>query len=283
MGFQPRIKSRRTPNHEYTKPLRQKRKEKQQKTKPTRPLPQREPAKIQAVYEVTLKRLHTLGNQKFGTSPFSDHFNRWITNVTGVLCEFESNPDIGVDEQFIVERSQLLSKIGQQLEELRRKEATLSGHATNLANSRKHLEELKTEHLSRIRVLRVRKNREIRRLNGSITRLKKEQDEIIRTKTGFLSGIFGKDRDKLEEEITQKLADVQRQLELTVLKFKVAYDKFNEVYEEKQAPVLEQIKNLENQLDELETDGSLEERWFTCEGLIDAVNTFLQRKMLHLQ
>jgi hypothetical protein len=68
-----------------------------------------------------------------------------------------------------------------------------------------------------------------------------------------------------------------------VIKFKVANDKFNEVYEEKQAPVLEQIKNLENQIDELETDGSLEERWFTCEGLIDAVNTFLQRKMLHLQ
>jgi hypothetical protein len=35
-------------------------------------------------------------------------------------------------------------------------------------------------------------------------------------------------------------------------------------------------------IDAMETDGSLEERWFACEALADAVNTFLQRKAIQL-
>jgi hypothetical protein len=30
----------------------------------------------------------------------------------------------------------------------------------------------------------------------------------------------------------------------------------------------------------METDGSLEERWFACEALADAVNALMQRKKL---
>ena len=47
---------------------------------------------------------------------------------------------------------------------------------------------------------------------------------------------------------------------------------------EKRIPVLEEIKKFRRIIQTMETDGSLEERWFACEALIDAVNTFLQRK-----
>ncbi len=49
-------------------------------------------------------------------------------------------------------------------------------------------------------------------------------------------------------------------------------------YDQKRDPVLEEIKKFRRIIQTMETDGSLEERWFACEALIDAVNTFLQRK-----
>ena len=74
------------------------------------------PATEREVSELTLKQLHTLGSQKFGSSPFSEHFDRWLTNVTVVLDEFKSHPNIGVDDQFVNECAQTLSSIKNQLE-----------------------------------------------------------------------------------------------------------------------------------------------------------------------
>ena len=42
--------------------------------------------------------------------------------------------------------------------------------------------------------------------------------------------------------------------------------------------MIEEIKKYQKHIDDLEEDGSLEERWFACEALSDAVNMFLQRK-----
>jgi hypothetical protein len=41
---------------------------------------------------------------------------------------------------------------------------------------------------------------------------------------------------------------------------------------------LDEIKIFRRIIQKLETDDSLEERWFACEALIDSVNSFLQRK-----
>jgi hypothetical protein len=101
MGFQPRIRSRRTPNHEYTKPLREKRRPKQQKNKLVRQITQ-EDSTAQAVSQGTLKRLHNLGKQRFGSSPFSDHVDRWLANVLAVLSEFESDPNIMIDDSLLM-------------------------------------------------------------------------------------------------------------------------------------------------------------------------------------
>ena len=100
------------------------------------------------ISEGTLKRLHTLGNQKFGSSPFSQHFDRWLTDVTIVLSEFEAHPNMNVDDQFLKERSQTLSIIKQQLEDRRHKEASLEQEIRNLSDSRKNLEQIDTEYVS---------------------------------------------------------------------------------------------------------------------------------------
>lgn len=97
-------------------------------------------------------------------------------------------------------------------------------------------------------------------------------------KTGFFRGIPRKEREHREMEITQKLVDEQRAFELTTLEFKDSKEKLHDDYEQKTAPVSNQMKKIRKQLEDAETDSSLEDRWFACEALVDAVNNLLQRK-----
>jgi hypothetical protein len=282
MGYQPRIKSPKGAIHEYKKPLREKRKDRKRiHRRIGRPIrEEKHTATEREVSEGTLKRLHTLGSQRFGSSPFSEHFDRWLTNVGTVLSEFESHPNISVDDQFVRERSQTLSIIKMQLEDRRRKEASLDKEIRNLSDSRKRLEQINTEYVTMTRAIKARKNGEIKRLHSSIDRLKRDQDEVIRMKTGFFRGISRKDREQKEIEIAQELNDKQRELELVVLDFNAKQKELRDEYERRKEPVLEQIKKFQKIFQNLETDGSLEERWFACEALIDAVITFLQRKAI---
>ena len=88
MGYQPRMKSpKEYDSRIQKKPLREKRKDRKRIHRHIgRPImEEKHTATEREVSEVTLKRLHTLGIQKFGSSPFSEHFDRWLTNVTVVL------------------------------------------------------------------------------------------------------------------------------------------------------------------------------------------------------
>ncbi len=279
MGYQPRIKTPRDAIHEYKKPLRRKGKDGKriqgrsiQEEKHT--LTEKE------VSEGTLKRLHTLGSQKFGSSPFSEHFDRWLATVEAVLGEFESHPNINVDEQFVRERTETLANIKLQLEGRRRKEASLDQEIKNLAYYKSLLEQINQEYATQAAAIKARKNSEIKRLYSIINRLKKDQDRVIRIETGFFRGVSNKDREQKEIEIAQELNDKQTELELVILDLKAQQKLLREEYERKREPVLEQIKYFQKKRENLETDGSLEERWFACEALIDAVNTFLQRKAM---
>jgi hypothetical protein len=280
MGYQPRKTSPKGAIHGYKKPLREKRKDRKRIRRgigrsileEKRTLSERE------ISEVTLKRLHTLGIQKFGSSPFNQHFDRWLMNVTVVLREFESHPNIKVDDEFVRETSQTLSTITLKLENLRCKERTLDQELKNQSDWKNRLKQINKEYSTLAGVIRGQRNREIRRLNGIINRLKKDQDNVIRMKTGFFHGISKKDREQKEMTITQELNNRQIELELAMLDFNVKQKELQaEIYRKKE-PVMEQIKKFHKIIQNLETDGSLEERWFTCETLIDALNTFLQRK-----
>jgi hypothetical protein len=280
MGYQPRKTSPKGAIHGYKKSLREKRKDRKRIRRgigrsileEKRTLSERE------ISEVTLKRLHTLGIQKFGSSPFNQHFDRWLMNVTVVLREFESHPNIKVDDEFVRETSQTLSTITLKLENLRCKERTLDQELKNQSDWKNRLKQINKEYSTLAGVIRGQRNREIRRLNGIINRLKKDQDNVIRMKTGFFHGISKKDREQKEMTITQELNNRQIELELAMLDFNVKQKELQaEIYRKKE-PVMEQIKKFHKIIQNLETDGSLEERWFTCETLIDALNTFLQRK-----
>jgi hypothetical protein len=83
-------------------------------------------------------------------------------------------------------------------------------------------------------------------------------------KTGLLRGVSKKAREQKETETTQEVNTGQRELELAMLDFTVERERLRDEYEKKRQPVIEQIRNLQKKSDTLETDGSLEDRWFAC-------------------
>ena len=280
MGYQPQKKSPKGVIHVYKKSLREKRKDRKRIRKGiTKPIMEE---KIEAtereVSELTLKQLHTLGSQKFGSSPFSEHFDRWITNVTIVLDEFKAHPNIDTDDQFGEDCSQTLSKIKKQLEDIRRKETTLDQELNNLSDWRSRLKQIKKEYVTLTGAIKGKRNREIKHLYSSINRFQREQDEVIRMKTGFFRGISKKNRERKEIVVMKDLNDKQTELELVMMDFSSKQKELRADYERKREPILDEIKKFRRIVQTMETDSSLEERWFACEALIDAINSFLQRK-----
>ena len=282
MAYQPRVKSPRAARYRGKKPLHEKGKRSERRNKHVGDSAGEEKhvANAEEVTEGTLRRLHTLGNQRFGTFPFSEHFDRWLLNLTDVLDEFESSPNINPDDQFLSERAQLIATIERQLREKRRKEATVEADVKIHMDSKNLLEQIKKEYVASAGTLRALKKGEIRRLYGEIDRLRRAQDEVVRMKTGFFRGVSKRVRERKEAEVVLELNDRQKELELAVLDFTVAKEKLRDEYDEKRAPIIHQMRGARKRIDEMDTDGSLEERWFACEALADAVNAFLQRKTL---
>jgi chromosome segregation ATPase len=203
-------------------------------------------------------------------------------NLTDVLSEFESSPNISADDQFVKERSQILSIVKIELEERRRKEASLEEAIKSLSNSKNLLERIKEEYDTRTREIKGQKNSEIKRLYNNIDSLREELDYIVRMKTGLFRGISKKDREQKEIETTQELNTGQRELELAMLDFTEVQERLRDEYERKRQPLIEQIRDYQKKIENLETDGSREDRWFACEALVDSVNALLQRKTLQL-
>ncbi len=230
------------------------------------------------ISEVTLRRLHTLGSQKFGSSPFSQHFDRWITSVKTVLDDFESHPKIDVDEKFTQECKQIQDNIALQLGHRKRNEETLEREISNLLSYKQQLIQINDQYAALSRKIKSQKNSATKRLSKIINEISKEQDEVVRMKAGFFRPVSKKGREKLEIHVTNQLSDRQRELELLTLEYNAKLRTLKEECEEKREPVLEQIKVFRKKIRSMETDDSLEERWFACEALSDAVNNFLLRK-----
>jgi hypothetical protein len=279
MGYRPRTRSPKKASWESKKAF-------QKKKYPNKRLDKHDAKQIweektvtlQQIFELTLKRLHTLGNQKFGSSPFCEHFDRWLLNVEAVLDEFETQSDVNVDDQFTKERDQVFTAIKLQLENRRQQEKSFEMQINDLSSAKNSLQQTKKEYLTKLLMLKRQKIVTVKRLNKELETLKKEQDQIVKMKTGFFRGISKKEREQREKSAMQRYSDKQQEMEITVLDFKEKQKQLREEYENKCTPLLEEVKIFQKCTKEMDTDNSLEERWFACEALNDVINNFFQRK-----
>jgi hypothetical protein len=225
----------------------------------------------------TLNRLQNLGNQKFAVSPFSEHFGRWLMDLRVVLSEFESGSTVAVDDEFVRERSQILSVVEARLEEIRRGEASGGRVFKGLSDDRVLLEQMEEEYAARAKELEGRRQSEISRLSGNVDGLKGELNRVAGMKAGLFRRVSKKAKARREAEAAQRLSLAESELALAGQRFDAEQGRLRDEHEKKKQPVAERVRDYEKEVERQEIDVSLEVRRVACEALAGAVNVLLQR------
>jgi len=229
------------------------------------------------VVDRTLKRLRNLGNQVFALSPFSEHFGRWLVDLRVVLSEFESSPIASVDDQFLKERSQILSNVGFELEKRRSEEASCDEAIKSLSANRILVERIEEECSSKTKSVERKKGVEIKRLSSNVEGIREELDRIARMRTGIFRGVSKKAKAKKEAEATRRLNLAQEELASAEQKFAAEQERLRDEYEKRKQPIIERIRGEEKEVENQDVDGSRETRQAACEALVNAVNALAER------
>ena len=243
-------------------------------------LEQRQTPSLEEIVNRTLNALNHLGNQRFVLSPFSEQLNLWLTSFKNVLSEFESNPEIVVDDQFAKERSQIVSNIELELAQRRQKEEHSGENAKNLAASKALLEHVNLDYGTAMKTNQKRQETETKTLVAHIEDIKRELEHIAQMKTGILRGISKNTKAQREAEARQGLAVAQDKLAAAVQRFNDEQEKVRAEYETRKQAVSKQIHEFEKEALSQEIDDSLDVRHAACDGLISTINSFLERNKL---
>jgi len=227
--------------------------------------------------EKTLGRLNSLGGQIFAFSPFSKYFDDWLLSLKSVLSEFESNPAVNVDEEFVKKRSKIIANVERKLSERRREEAVLEKATRRLVKQNNLLVQSDTEYAFATQKLASKRNREIKRLTRKVHDFEEELDETSQMKTG-INPFARRAKSNKMAELTQKLDSAKSEVESVVKAFEVEQEKLHDEYEKRKQTIIEQMQNLEKEGEGLDIDGSVEDRQVACEALVNAVKALLQRK-----
>jgi DNA repair exonuclease SbcCD ATPase subunit len=232
---------------------------------------------FEEVLEKTLGRLSSLGGQTFAFSPFSPYYDDWLLSLKSVLSEFESNPAVNVDETFVKERSQVIADVELKFAERREEEAVLEKATQRLAEQNNLLVQTDTEYAYAVQRLSSERKSEIKSLTRRVRDFEEELEEASQVKASVFSPFARREKSQKTAELTRKLDAAKSELDSAVKAFEVEQDKLRDEYEEKKQAVIEQVRGLEKKAGALETDGSVEDRRFACEELVNSVKVFLQR------
>ena len=230
------------------------------------------------VADKTLSQIGTLGKQKFATSPFREHFTYWLVNIKSILSEFESEPSINIDEQFTKEVSAVLSKVENELEQKRREEISLEGVIENYSSNRIKLKKIETDYSDKTRELTTRKNTEITRLSRLAESIQGELLQIARIQAGIFRPISKKTKTAKQEEATQRLNVVQKELDSTLKTFEAEQGKLDSEYAKLKETITQQMDDQQKLMENQEVDLSAEPRTNACDSLMKTVKALMQRK-----
>ena len=285
MGYRPQARSPRKAGRGHQNSRHKKAKARRQKRRSSGKyrLEENHVSTSEEVVKKTLGKLRSLGNQTFALSPFSEYFDDWLASLRDGLIDFESKPTISVDNQFEKERSDILLDIEHKLEEKRCMESAQERTITTLVDNRKLLEQIDEEYATRTREIEKRKNSEIKHLSRNVQDCKEELDRITQMKAGIFRSLSKRDKAQKEAEATQRLNATQSELKTAEQIFTAEQEKLRDEYEERKQHIIERIRDLQNEIEDVETDSSLEVRRAACEALVNAVKALLQRKKFSLQ
>ena len=229
------------------------------------------------VVEKTLGGLSKFGNQIFALSPFSQYFDDWLNNLRQMISEFEANPAIKVDEQFVKERSQIFLDIEGALAEKRLQETNLTGEAKELADNNHLLVETDKDYAEKTRELSNKRNADVQRLS---TKIRELEDDVAGQEEIKIRFYKVRARKKAAEKLLQTrqaLKSAKNELEVALQTFTAEQEKSHDNYEKKKQEITEKVDALHKELEKLETDTSIDARQAACNALACAINFLVQR------
>jgi DNA repair exonuclease SbcCD ATPase subunit len=278
MSFRSQTGTRRNSARQFSKSAHEKKaKERKQRTGAKYLQEETPEVTAQQVTEKTLCSLNKLGNQIFALSPFSQYFDDWLVNLRQLVSEFESNPVINADEQFIKEREQIFADVEAALAEKRLQEANISEEAKALADNNHLIVEADKAYAEKTRELSNKRNSEVQRLTHSIQELEADLEKQQKTPISWFK--FG-ERKKAAEKLTrttQTLKKTKNELEVALQSFTAEQEKLHDNYEKNKQELHEKSDRLHKELEKLETDTSTAARQTTCTALESALKALMQR------
>ncbi len=278
MSFKSQTGSRRGASRQFAKSAHEK-KSKEKKRKAGAKYLQEEAPQVSAqeVAEKTVSSLNRLGNQIFALSPFSQYFDDWLVTLRQTISEFESNPAIEADEQFVKERSQIFLDVQGALAEKRLQESNLTGEAKALADTNHQIVETDKEYAEKTRELSNKRNTEVQRLTHTIHELEEDLAQQQEIRISFYK--VGEKRRAAEKlaQTTQSIKDTKNELEVALQSFTSEQEKLHDNYEKRKQELNETSDRLHKELEKLETDTSTASRQTACNGLAEAINALLKR------
>jgi hypothetical protein len=231
------------------------------------------------VVEKTLGILSRLGSQIFALSPYSQYFDDWLVNLRQTISEFESNPAITADEQFVKERTQIFLDVEAALAEKRLQESTLTAEAKELSDNNHLLVETDKEYAEKTRELSNKRNSDVQSLTRKIKELEEDVASQEEIKISFFKPMARRKAAETLAQTRQELKSTKNELEVTLQNFGVEQEKLHDNYEKKKQDITERVEVLHRELEKLEVDPSTEARQAACNALTNAVNSLFGRTL----
>jgi DNA repair exonuclease SbcCD ATPase subunit len=231
----------------------------------------------QEAADKTVGVLGKLGNQVFALSPFSQYYDDWLVNLRQTIAEFESNPVISADEQFIKERIQIFIGVEAELAEKRLQESNLSTEAKALADVNHQIVEADKHYAEQTRENNNKRNAEVQRLTSRVRELEDQLVAQQEVKISFYKINAKRKAAEQQAQTSQNLNETKNELEVTLQTFAAEQEKLHDSYEKSKQELNEKSDRLHQELEKLETDTSTQARQTACTALASAINSQLKR------
>ncbi len=280
MSFRSQTGSRRNAARQYSKSAHEKKAKEKKQRLGGNYLQEETEISAKEVVEKNLGFLSKFGNQVFALSPFSQYFDDWLMNLRQMISEFESNPAIKVDEQFVKERSQIFLDVEGALAEKRFQETNLTGEAKELADNNHLLVETDKEYAEKTRELSFKRNADVQRLSHEILELEDDVASQEEIKIRFFHVMARKRAAEKLAQTKQNLKSTKNGLEVALQSFTAEQEKLHDIYEKKKQEITERVDSLHKELEKLEIDTSIDARQAACNALANAINALIQRTPL---
>jgi chromosome segregation ATPase len=286
MGYQPHTRGR---GQRFGRPVRRKtssreRREQQGTSTFYQEREQTDPSELSLKVTNVLKHL---GEQRFALPPYSEHFQRWLKDVQGILTELETELPRAADEQYRSTTQKILTEVDEGLRKRVELEKTSAESSSNLqkqlATTEIELTRLDNEYNKQSREIKRRHEKASQELRHEIDELGRQRLRLLHKKSGLLDRIFKRSETGIEEKTSSlqsrksALGDRNNLLKSELEKIRVDREinrkRLLKAQKELRTKFTEQRENIH--------DDALEIRKRTCEELqravSEAVNRFLNQ------